>query len=86
MEKTEDKNEIIVEAIYELAKSIRLLGNGNIDRGDNAIGAIEGHAILTQESNSEVASSINGIASTLNNISESMNDMTTAIEHFVNSQ
>jgi hypothetical protein len=52
----------VAEAIYDLSKSIRLLGMGNIDRGDNAIGAIEGLAILVRDSNHKIADALGDVA------------------------
>ncbi len=70
-----DKNEVIAEAIFDLSKSIRLLGNGNIARHDSSPGAIEGLAMLIRESNEEIARSLDGIASAIQALAESLADL-----------
>lgn len=67
-----EKPEILAEAIYDLSKSIRLLGNGNIDRGDNAIGAIEGLVIQVKESNQLVAQSLGDIADAIRDLAQAI--------------
>ena len=67
-----EKNEIIAEAIFDLSKSIRLLGNGNIDRGDLGVGAIEGLAILIRDSNQKIAESIGGVAEAIRELAQAI--------------
>ena len=81
-----EKNELVADAIYDLSKSIRLLGNGNIDRGDLAIGAVEGLAMMVRDSNEKIAESISyvsdsndKIAGSLDNIAEAINNLAQAI-------
>lgn len=62
-------------AIYDLSKSIRLLGNGNIDRGDNAVGAIEGLAMAVKESNNNIAEALGSIASAIQSLAEAIEDL-----------
>lgn len=85
MKKIENKNEIIAEAIIELAKSINCLGNGS-STGVGGFGAIEGHAMLTRDSNKEIASSIGGLSSGLESIAEAGNNIASAIENLAESQ
>lgn len=67
-----EKPELIAEAIFDLSKSIRLLGNGNIDRGDNAIGAIEGLVIQVKESNQQVAQALGDIAEAIRDLAQAV--------------
>lgn len=69
-----EKPEIIAEAIYDLSKSIRLLGNGNIERGDNALGAVEGLVIQVKESNQLVAQALGDIAEAIRDLAQSVAD------------
>ncbi len=67
-----EKNEIIAEAIFDLSKSIRLLGNGNIDRGDLGVGAIEGLAMLIRDSNQKIAESIGDVAEAIRELAQAI--------------
>jgi hypothetical protein len=86
MKKTEDKNGIIAEAIYDLSKSIRSLGNGNIDQEDFSFGNIEGLAFLISDSNQEIASSIGGISSTFETVAEAISEVASSIEILAEAQ
>jgi hypothetical protein len=66
------KNEIIAEAIFDLSKSIRLLGNGNIDRGDLGVGAIEGLAMLIRDSNQKISESIGDVAEAIRKLAQAI--------------
>lgn len=78
-----DNNDVIAEAIFDLSKSIRLLGNGNVDRGDNSLGAIEGLAIAIKESSKNIASALNdisqGIAISNEQIAKALNNVADVI-------
>ena len=67
-----DSNEIIAEAIFDLSKSIRLLGMGNVDRGDKSPGAIEDLATFIRDSNREIASALDGIADAIHALAEAI--------------
>ena len=68
----ENVNNEIADSIYNLSKAVRLLGNGNIERGDLSPGAMEGFAIIFRDSAEKVASSIDGVAESLNNIADAL--------------
>ncbi|KKL70136.1 hypothetical protein LCGC14_2107940 [marine sediment metagenome] len=57
-----EPHEIVADALFDIAKSLRLLGSGNIDRGDNAVGAIESLSISIKEGSEKVSEALNGIA------------------------
>jgi hypothetical protein len=65
-----DKNELIAEALFDIAKSLRLLGNGNIARDDLSPGAIEGLAMTLRDTGKELASSLDGIANAITELAE----------------
>lgn len=67
-----EKTDLIAEAIFDLSKSIRLLGNGNIDRGDNALGAIEGLVIQVKESNQQIAQALGDIAESIRDLAQAI--------------
>jgi uncharacterized protein YoxC len=71
--KLETQNEInrVADAIYDLAKSVRLLGNGNVDREDQH-GAIADLAVIIRESNKEISSALHGVASSLQSIADAI--------------
>lgn len=60
----------------DLSKSIRLLGMGNIDRGDNAIGTIEGLTIYIKESNEKIADALGDIADAIRGLAQAVADKT----------
>ena len=67
-----DKNEIIAEAIFDLSKSLRLLGMGNISRKDESPGAIESLAMIISDSNKDIASSLDGVANAIQELAEAV--------------
>jgi methyl-accepting chemotaxis protein len=75
--------ELISEAIFELAREIRFLGNGHADRSVGGHGAIEGLAMKTSDAGSEVSGSISGIADAIRTsgeeIASSLDEVATAI-------
>jgi hypothetical protein len=54
--------ELIAGAIFDLSKSVRLLGMGNIDRFNESPGAVEELARLIRESNKGIAAALDGVA------------------------
>lgn len=67
------EKELIATAIYDLSKSIRLLGSGNIAREDEKYpGAIEDLAILIRDSNKEIAAALDGIANAIDQLAVSL--------------
>ncbi len=66
--------ETIADAINDLSKSIRLLGNGNIDRGDNSPGAIENLAAVIKESNEKTAMAIGDIAESIRELAQAVQE------------
>jgi len=69
----EESNET-AEAIYCLAKSIRLLGNGNVERGDLSPGAIEGLAMLIRDSNEKISDALGDIADSIRELAQAISD------------
>ena len=61
----QEQKEWLAAAVYDAAKAIRLLGNGNIDRGDYAPGAIEDLAITLKKLGKDVVSAIGSLDNTL---------------------
>lgn len=68
------ENEAIAQAIYDLSKSIRLLGNGNIERGDNSPGAVEGLAMLIRDTGEKTATALGDIAMAIRELAETLQD------------
>lgn len=73
-------NEVIAEAIFELAKAVRVLGLGNVDHDafkcegqPTAPGAIEGLGMLLRDSHERIAVE-------LGDISEAIRELVCAIE------
>ena len=66
--------ETIANAICDLSKSIRLLGNGNIERGDNSPGAIESLAMLIKESNDKTAVALGDIAESIRDLAQAITE------------
>lgn len=67
-----DQKEIIAEAIFDLSKSLRLLGNGNIARIDESPGAIESLVMAIKGSSTEIATALDGIANAIQELAESL--------------
>ena len=72
MKKEQLENNEIADAIYDLSKSIRLLGNGNIERGDNSPGAIEGLSMLIRDSNTKIAEGMMDIAGSIRELAQAI--------------
>jgi hypothetical protein len=66
-----EQNEI-AEAIYDLSKSLRLLGGGNISRDDMTPGSIESLAMLIRDSNIQIADALTSIANAIHELAEAM--------------
>lgn len=59
------KEELISDSIYFLANEIRFLGFGGADRSPTGIGALEGLAMKTYDSNKEIAGAVGDIADSI---------------------
>lgn len=67
---TLENNKWVASALFDIAKSLRLLGNGNIDRGDLAPGAIEGLAMIYRDKAEKIAEAIGWVSSSLDKVAE----------------
>jgi len=72
MSNENEKDELTSEALYSIAKSLRLLGMGNIDRGDTALGAIEGLTMQVKESNEKIADSLSDVAEAIRELAQAV--------------
>lgn len=57
-------------AVHEVAKALRLLGMGNIDRDNLCPGAIEGLAISVKEAGEAIADGLGAVADAIDRYSE----------------
>ena len=69
-----EPNELIADGLFDIAKSLRLLGHGNIDRGDNAVGSIEYLVMAMEKSNKQIASALDSVASAIQTLAQSVKD------------
>lgn len=68
-----DQSEITA-ALFDISKSLRLLGNGNIDRGDEFPGAIERLLLEMKDAAGKIAESLGYIASSIDHLAEAIED------------
>ena len=65
----------IAQALYDISKSLRLLGNGNIAREDTSPGAIEGLAMLIRDSNTRIADALGDVADSVRSLAEAVHSL-----------
>ncbi len=70
MEKKPSDQELIAEAIFMVAKAIRILGEGNIDRSDETPGALTTFGFTVTDSSKRIADSLDNIADAIRTLAQ----------------
>lgn len=72
-----EKDEVVSEALFTVAKSIRLLGMGNIERGDLAPGAVETLGMQVRDTGEKIADAIGQLASSVSELADAVRESKT---------
>jgi hypothetical protein len=76
-----EKFSAITEAIYSLAREMRLLSFGNADVHELNHGAIERLDLTATESSDKIVTAINGVSDSLSEIAEAINRLSETLEN-----
>lgn len=74
MEEELEVNEQIADALFDISKSLRLLGWGNVLRDDHAPGAIEDTGRIIAESSQLVAEGLHDVADAIRELAGAVGD------------
>lgn len=75
----QQKEELVADAIYALAKEVRFLGFGGACRTETGMGAIEGLTIHLSDSNKEIAGAIHEVANSISEVADAIRSLSEAI-------